>query len=191
MTWLDAIDPRGPLLALRSAADTTGEVQRLMARFEARNNAPDIIREIANSERGFTVWVAAIDALMYRADLPAADREAVVLRLAALTRARYQWVQHEAIALGVGLSPEAIAALGDLDHPVPPSAGPGSPVLTASQWLAVAIADSVVGDDAPGISDDTWAEARRTWGDDGAFDLLYSVAWWGGMVPLLIRMFRL
>ena len=186
MSWMDAVDERGPLLPLRTSADTSGEVQRLMAKFEARDNAPDIVREIANSERAFSLWVAGIDALMYRAALPAPDREAVILRLAARARSGYAWRQHEVMAARAGLSPEAIDAIAALDGHER-LAG----VLTPAQRLAVAIADSVTVDDGDGISDEMWDRARRTWGDEGAFDLLSSVAWWGGLVPLLIRMFRL
>jgi alkylhydroperoxidase family enzyme len=186
MSWWDAVDDRGPLLPLRSSADTSGEVQRLMAKFEARDNAPDIVREIANSERAFSLWVPAIDALMYRAALPAADREAAILRLAARVRSGYEWRQHQAVAAAAGLPADAIAAIGALDEP-DRLAG----ALTGSQRLAVTVADSVTAEGSTGISDEMWAEARRTWGDEAAFDLLYSIAWWGGAVPLLIRLFRL
>ena len=188
MSWIDEVDGRGPLLPLRTSADTTGEVQRLMAKFEARDNAPDIVREIANSPRAFSLWVAGIDALMYRAALPAADREAVILRLAARAGCGYAWRQHDVIAGRAGLSPEAIAAVGAL------ALDDGdrlAAALTPSQLLAVTLADSVVVPGGAGISDEMWERARATWGDEGAFDLLSSIAWWGGLVPLYIRMFRL
>ena len=186
MSWMDEVDERGPLLPLRTSGDTTGEVQRLMAKFEARDNAPDIVREIANSPRAFSLWVAGIDALMYRAALPAADREAVILRLAARAGCGYAWRQHDVIAGHAGLSAEAISAIGALDDD---DRLPG--VLTPAQLLAVTMADSVVSAGGAGISDETWAQARLTWGDEAAFDLLSSIAWWGGLVPLYIRMFRL
>jgi alkylhydroperoxidase family enzyme len=188
MSRTDEVDERGPLLPLRTAADTTGEVQRLMAKFEARDNAPDIVREIANSPRAFSLWVAGIDALMYRAALPAGDREAVILRLAARADCGYAWRQHEVIAGRAGLTPEAIEAIGAL---APGDGDRLAAVLTPSQLLAVSMADSVTVDGGAGISDETWAHAVATWGDEGAFDLLSSIAWWGGLVPLYIRMFRL
>jgi alkylhydroperoxidase family enzyme len=157
-----------------------------MAKFELRHNAPEILCAIANSERSFAIWVASIDALMYKADLPAGDREVAVLRLAALTQSRYEWVEHSKIAAATDVSLEAMNALLVLD---------GSDhlrdLLTSSQLLAVVIVDSVFSREGPGISDDLWAEARSTWGDSGAFDLIFSIAWWGGMVPLLLRMLRL
>ena len=81
MTWVEERDTRGPLLPLRGSKDTDGEVRRLLEKFEDRNNAPDILRVVANSERGFQLWVRAIDALMYRSELPAPDREAAIVRL--------------------------------------------------------------------------------------------------------------
>src|SRR6202020_879991 len=52
MTWVEERDTRGPLLPLRGSKDTDGEVRRLLEKFEDRNNAPDILRVVANSERG-------------------------------------------------------------------------------------------------------------------------------------------
>jgi AhpD family alkylhydroperoxidase len=185
VTWVEDVDSRAPLLPLRHSSDTDGEVRRLLEKFESRNNAPDILRLVANSERGFELWVKFIDALMYRSNLPAADREVAVLRLAATQRSRYEWVEHEQVARNVGLSAEAIDALADVgDH---------SPfeVLTESQNLVVTMVDAVLDPQGSGIDDEVWSRARITWGDSAAFDLLYCIGWWGGMVPLLIRMFRI
>jgi alkylhydroperoxidase family enzyme len=185
MTWVEERDTRGPLLPLRGSKDTDGEVRRLLEKFEDRNNAPDILRVVANSERGFQLWVRAIDALMYRSELPAPDREAAVLRLAASCRSRYEWVEHEQIARTVGLSAEAIEAIAAVDDRTP------IPLLTESQNLVITIVDSTLDAGGPGIDDELWSRARATWGDSAAFDLLFCIGWWGGMVPLLIRMFRL
>jgi alkylhydroperoxidase family enzyme len=171
---------RRPLLPLRTSRDTDGEVSRLMAKFEQRNNAPEIVRQMANSERGLSLWVHGIDSLMYRADLPAADREAVILRLAATVRSGYEWEQHRRIAIDTGLSPEAVDAIGSL--------GP-TDMLSASSALAVGVVDTVLAGGA--ISDEMWGDCLAQWGEAGASDLLLTIAWWGGFVPLLIRMFRL
>jgi AhpD family alkylhydroperoxidase len=188
VTWVEDVDGRGPLLPLRHSSDTDGEVRRLLEKFESRNNAPDILRLVANSERGFQLWVKFIDALMYRSDLPAADREVAVLRLAATQRSRYEWVEHEQIARSVGLSAEAIEAIADVSDVVDHNP---FEMLTESQNLVITMVDSVLDPQGSGIDDEIWNRARITWGDNAAFDLLYCIGWWGGMVPLLIRMFRL
>ena len=117
---------------------------------------------------------------MYRADLPATDREAVILRLAATLRSGYEWEQHRRIAIDTGLSPEAVDAIGSLGS---------TDELSASSALAVGVVDAVLAGGA--ISDEMWGDCLAQWGEAAACDLLLTIAWWGGFVPLLIRMFRL
>lgn len=172
----------GPLLPLRSSSDTSGEVARLMAKFEERQNAPEILRVIANSERGFSLWVHGIDALMYRSSLPGKDREAAILRLAAKVPSRYAWEQHSEIAMRLGMSPSAVDTVS---HGVETQLD----TLPEGARLAAEVVDVVLAGEA--LADDTWAACQQQWGDDGAFDLLLTIAWWGGFVPLLIQMFGL
>jgi alkylhydroperoxidase family enzyme len=175
-------DRPSPLVPLRTAADTAGEVARLLAKFEARDNAPDIVRAVANSERAFLLWVHAIDALLYRSVLPAADREAAILRMAAHCASRYEWDQHVPLARAAGLDEAAVAALADTTRGPVEELDPGPA-------LAVALVDRVRRGEP--VSDDHWAAARGQWGDDGAFDLVFTIAFWGGFVPLAIQMLRL
>ena len=116
-------------------------------------NTPDILRVVANSEAGVPALVRAIDALMYQSELPAPDREAAVLRLAASCRSQYEWVEHEQIARTVGLSAEAIEAIAAVDDRTP------IPLLTESQNLVITIVDSTLDAGGPGIDDELWSRA--------------------------------
>jgi hypothetical protein len=165
-------------LRLRTAADTEGETQRLLEKLEAQGLTNVITRLVANSSSGFRPFVLMASALMGRASLPAADREAVILDIAARSALEYEWFEHESIARRVGLTGEQIEALRSGDWT-------DASVFTGTQLLAMRITRALLDGQVPG--DDLWEEAVTAWGQEGALELLLSVAWWGGYVPVVIR----
>ncbi|THV02668.1 hypothetical protein K435DRAFT_792446 [Dendrothele bispora CBS 962.96] len=72
--------------------------------------------------------------------LPAQMRESFILRAAALNRATYQWLQHEPVALSVGLTPSQISLIrftpAHLFQNSPVASRTLGPELTAAMILA-------------------------------------------------------
>jgi 4-carboxymuconolactone decarboxylase len=99
--------------------------------------------------------VAALeDYFRYEAELPAADRELVILATGRETGARYSWVRHEPHAREAGTRPEAIEAVranGPLDG------------LTPRERLLVEIVRSLFR--AHTLPEDLFARARAELGD--------------------------
>jgi len=60
-------------------------------------------------------WNQLLGAIRQRITLPAAIRELVVLRIAVLNRAEYEWVTHEADARRAGLGPAQLRAIRRAD----------------------------------------------------------------------------
>jgi AhpD family alkylhydroperoxidase len=58
-------------------------------------------------------WNSLLGAIRQRTALPADLRELVILRIAVLNRADYEWVAHEAEARAAGLGPAQLDALRD------------------------------------------------------------------------------
>ena len=56
----------------------------------------------------FRRWIAFAGRLLQGSKLPERDRELVILRVAWLCKARYEWSHHVAIAQGCGLTPDEI-----------------------------------------------------------------------------------
>ncbi|HEV7626183.1 MAG TPA: carboxymuconolactone decarboxylase family protein [Streptomyces sp.] len=56
-------------------------------------------------------WNTLLGAIRNSTVLPAAIREAVILRVAELNGARYEWLAHEPVARGAGLTDAQLAAL--------------------------------------------------------------------------------
>jgi 4-carboxymuconolactone decarboxylase len=77
----------------------------------------NIFRMAANAETAFRPWLAFGGALLSSLQLDARVRELAILRVARLSDAEYEWVQHVPIALAVGASEQQVAAVdrGALD----------------------------------------------------------------------------
>jgi 4-carboxymuconolactone decarboxylase len=84
----------------------------------ALENVPplNVFRMVANAETAFRPWLAFGGALLSSLELDARVRELAILRVARLSGAEYEWVQHVPIAKAVGASDEQVAAL-EADQP--------------------------------------------------------------------------
>lgn len=163
---------------LRTAADTEGEVQRVLGKLEARGNDLGIVRAVANSPNGFRPFVLMGDALLAKGSLPARTRELVVLGLAAEGRNAYEWTEHRPVAERAGVTPEECAALraGGLHAEIP--------TLSDDERLALAAAAEL---HAGATSDATFERMVAEWGRETAVELVFCVAWWGAFVPTIIE----
>src|SRR3954447_7661471 len=89
-------------------ADATEPVRDALERVPALN----IFRMMANAETAFRPWLRWGAALLGELELDPLLRELSILRVARLTpHAEYEWIQHVAIAKGVGATDEQVAAL--------------------------------------------------------------------------------
>ena len=88
-------------------------VRELLERLPVKLN---VFRMMANAESDFRPLVGLGTAILGRQKLSAKLRELAILRVAALSPARYEWVQHVPIAQAMGATPAQVAALerGDI-----------------------------------------------------------------------------
>lgn len=79
-----------------------------------------VFRTMAHAETCFRPLLALGTAILGATRLDPRWRELAILRVAALSGARYEWTQHVAIALAVGVSRDRIEAIerGELESPV-------------------------------------------------------------------------
>ncbi len=166
-------------LRLRSSKDTEGDVQRVLAKLEARGLDETIVRLVANSPNVFRPFVLLADALLTKATLPAADREVLILHLATRLGVAYEWSAHEEVAAQAGVAPAQRAALRRAG-----GASDDAELFTPSQRLALRLADELL--ETGGWSSVAWTQAVDAWGREAALDLVFSVAWWGAFVPTVI-----
>src|SRR3984957_1491730 len=169
-------DPRLDITPLRSE-DADGEVARVLSKLEASGNNLKILRILANGENVFRPFVLLSNALMNKSSLSAADREVVILHLAARRDVPYEWKEHIPMSDAAGITEEQRKLI--LSGTI------GAEEFTASQLLAVRAADEIIS--GRSLSESTWAQACAAWGRDGALDLVVAVAWWGAFVPTIIE----
>jgi alkylhydroperoxidase family enzyme len=113
--------------------------------------------------------------VLFSTTLSARQRELLVLRVAALRDAEYEWAQHAVIAGDVGLSTDEVAAIA-----AGPSAGSWSPLERAM----LAAVDELVRDAK--VADGTWAALAAELDQQQLMDLVFTV----GAYDLLAMAFR-
>lgn len=169
--------PNHSQLPRRSAADLSGEAQRVMGKLEATGQDLTILRLIANAPHSFRPYILLSDSLLNRATLPPEVREVAILWMAQRRNVEYERLEHLPMAARAGLNEAQLARLeeGEVD----------AETFSDAALLAVSIAGHLL--DGDGVPAELWEQARSLWGDAGALDLLFTVGWWGGFVPLLIE----
>lgn len=122
-------------------------------------------------------WNAMLGAVRRHSTLDDDVRESVILRVAVLNRAAYEWDAHAPIALRSGVSE---AQLEHLREPAGPSP------LTAEQQIAVEYAESLTVE--CDVSDDLFARARSVFGERGVVDLTVTVGAYNMVSRFLVAM---
>ncbi len=105
----------------------------------------NIFATLVRHPRLFKRWSAFGGTLLVRGELPARDRELLILRTAWNCRADYEWGQHARIARSTGLSDEEIARVAD---------GPDDPAWAPLDAVLLRACDELHHQSA--ISEDTW-----------------------------------
>jgi hypothetical protein len=162
----------------RSAADTEGDVARVLAKLEATGQDLTILRLVANSGHAFRPFLLLSDALLNRAVLPAPVREVVILWMAVQRGVPYEWAEHVPMATRAGVTG---AQVDHLAGGKPLGDGPFSDEML----LAVDIAADLLGRN--GVSEEHWAAGVGRWGLEGMLDLVFTAGWWGGFVPTVLE----
>lgn len=169
-------DPRIPL-PLRTAADTDGDVSRVLGKLEAKGLDMRILRVLANSPGMFRPFVLFADKLLHESRLGGAEREVVIMHLAARRGVPYEWAEHVPMAAAAGVTEEQLAVLasGTLDD---------LSLFSPTEQVALRTSDAIVDGR---LTEQAWADVTAALGDGAALDLLLSVAWWGSFVPTIIE----
>jgi 4-carboxymuconolactone decarboxylase len=123
----------------------------------------NIFRTLARAPKAltrFNSWGGYI--LSRRNDLPAREREIVILRTGFLCKSGYEWTQHTRIGLQSGLTEDEIARLKQ-------GADAG---WSAADAVLIEATDELHADQF--ITDPTWAELRRHFSEKQAMDVVFT-----------------
>jgi AhpD family alkylhydroperoxidase len=100
-------------IPLPTDAELTPEVREVLSSLPALN----ILRMLAHAPANLKPFVDYGMSLLFRTELDARKREIAILRVAHVTRSKYEWTQHATLARRVGVTDAEIAAIA-VDGPV-------------------------------------------------------------------------
>jgi 4-carboxymuconolactone decarboxylase len=132
--------------------------EALLATLRAPGSESDLnlFATLAHHPKLLKRWSAFGGTLLYGGELPARERELLILRTAWNCRAAYEWGQHVRIGLAAGLTRDEIGAVAAEAAGDDPGWSPGDAALLRA-------ADELHADAC--IGDATWAELAATWGE--------------------------
>lgn len=154
---LDPVIPGTRPELAEQEARILAERGRISALYQVLLNSPPIAHG----------WEQMLSAVRNRNSIPADLRELVILRVAVLNRAPYEFDAHAPIALAAGVSQAAIDAV----RTVPLAA---DAPLTDVQRLVLRLADAMTRDIQ--VPDDLYEEIRARFNAQGQLDLVATVA---------------
>jgi alkylhydroperoxidase family enzyme len=102
--------------------------------------------------------------VLFATTLTPRQRELLVLRVAAVRRAEYEWRQHVVLAGDAGLADDEIARIAE---------GPDAPGWAPLDAALLRAVDELVG--GASIGDDTWAALTAELDDEQLLDLVFTV----------------
>jgi alkylhydroperoxidase family enzyme len=146
-----ALSPVARLTTALTARATHGEPLRIFA-------------TLGRHPRLFRSWLRFAATLMFRGELPRADRELITLRTAWRCGSWYEWVQHAALARRAGLGPRDIERIVD---------GAAVAGWRPRQRLLLQAADEL--HDRRAITDRTWQALRAELTDRQLIELCLLV----------------
>ncbi|MCP4005597.1 MAG: carboxymuconolactone decarboxylase family protein [bacterium] len=109
----DNSEQNGAGFSLPSDEELTPEIQNTLKALPPLN----VFRMMARAPESFQPLIDLALSILIKSEFDARKREIAVLRVAHATRAEYEWVQHVAVAKGVGVSDEEIEKIA-VDGPV-------------------------------------------------------------------------
>ena len=135
----------------------------------------NIFRTLAHAETSLRPALRLGQAILTAQQLDAGLRELAILRVARLTGAEYEWVQHVAIGLAVGVTDEQVAALerGDAD------AG----CFDERERLVLRVTTEVV--EERGTSEATLAAARAAFSPREVVELILAAGYYQLLAALM------
>jgi alkylhydroperoxidase family enzyme len=123
----------------------------------------NIFRTLARAPKAlarFNAWGGYV--LSRRNDLPAREREIVILRIGYLCKSGYEWTQHHRIGLREGLTADEIERIKQ-------GADAG---WSAADAVLIRAADELHADQF--VTDATWAELRRHYSEKQCMDVVFT-----------------
>jgi len=153
-------EPRIPPLAVSEMS----EEQREIVNRAGGDQPLNIFLTLGRYPKLLKRWTVFGSHVLNKSALPDRERELAILRIGHLCRSGYEWSQHARIGKDIGLSGEEIERIKE---------GPEAPGWSRADRAVLRATDELHADAF--ISDATWNELKRTYGDEQLIDLIFAV----------------
>ncbi|MDP3852984.1 carboxymuconolactone decarboxylase family protein [Phenylobacterium sp.] len=151
-----------PRIAPVQDADLTSDQKEILEPMGGRVlNIFRTMVQAPKAAKGFLAWGNYV--LSRRNDLPAREREIVILRIGYLCKSGYEWTQHHAIGVREGLTPDEIEAI---------KIGAEAPNWSAADRALLKASDELHNDQF--VTDGTWAALTRHFSDKQCMDVVFT-----------------
>lgn len=158
-------------------SQATGDAHEVMAKIrEKGEEILNLHRAIARSPNSLRNFLRLGNSLLVHGQLPPVLRELVILRIAQITGADYEWAHHVPLAKHAGVTDEQIARLQDWTA----FDGFDARVRAVLRYVDAAVGDRLV-------PDDVFEAARSQLSEDEIVELTLVCGFWGGMVACVLR----
>jgi len=132
---------------------------------EERGRISPLYQTLLNAPEIAQGWEALLTAIRNRNSLSPAIREMIILRVAILNRADYEFDAHEPHALKAGVSPEKIAAIREVDLP---------DIFTEQEMLVLNLTDVMTKEIQ--VSDELFDKVKPHFNDTQRLELVATIA---------------
>jgi alkylhydroperoxidase family enzyme len=166
----NAAATRGPRISLPTDEELTPDIRSTLNALPPLN----VFRMMARTPASFQPLIDFALSILVKSEFDPRKREIAVLRVAHATKAEYVWVQHVAVAKGVGLGDDEIEKIG-ADGPVTGLDEEGN--------LLCRVADEISLDVR--LSDDALEQIIGRYGDQQAMELVLCCSYFNMLSRLL------
>jgi AhpD family alkylhydroperoxidase len=167
-------------LPLVDAATDDPQLAKVFGRFrDAGHDVPALYRTLANAPAMLNAWVGLAWPLRNEATTSRALRELIIMRVAQLTRAAYEWVAHYPMAVRCGIAAEQLADLQRWRD---------SERFSDEQREVLALADELTDD--VDVSDELWSALSARYEPGELVELVLTAAYYS-CVSRTLRALRL
>ena len=132
---------------------------------EERGRISPLYQTLLNAPEIAQGWEALLTAIRNRNSLSPAIREMIILRVAILNRADYEFDAHEPHALKAGVSPEKISAIRKIELP---------PIFTEQEMLVLNLTDVMTKEIQ--VSDELFDKVKPHFNDTQRLELVATIA---------------
>ena len=138
---------------------------------QARGRISELYQVLLNSPAIAHGWEQMLSAVRNKNSLPAELRELVIVRVAVLNKADFEYQAHVPIALKAGATQSMIDAVTDAAYL---EAMPARSGLTDAQQVALLLTDTMTRDIV--VPDSLFAEVKKHFNEQGQIDLVATIA---------------